>query len=287
MSSEAEIEQEDDSVSMADFFERTPAGALKSVSDLVETVRYESTPWYEIHTPEIQLHCSNDRCNGIRIFRKSKRPERIDIPRGTFQYAFVSYTCSNCSITRKDYALAVTRKEGDTGQAYKFGEIPEYGPSTPSRLIKLIGPDRDYFLKGRRCENQGLGVGAFVYYRRVIENQKNRILDEILKVSRKIGASQEIVDKLNSAKAETQFTKAIEQIKPAVPQALLINGHNPLTLLHSALSEGLHLMTDEACLEVAASIRIVLAELSDRLGQALKDEAELNHAVSKLLQVKS
>ena len=57
--------------------------------------------------------------------------------------------------------------------------------------MKLVGPDRDDFLKGRRCENQGLGVGAFIYYRRVVENQKNRILGvcriNLIKSTEKIG----------------------------------------------------------------------------------------------------
>jgi hypothetical protein len=69
-----------------------------------------------------------------------------------------------------------------SGECYKLGELPVYGPPTPARLISLIGPDREIFLKGRRCGNLGLGIGAFVYYRRVVENQKSRILDEIIKV---------------------------------------------------------------------------------------------------------
>jgi hypothetical protein len=31
---------------------------------------------------------------------------------------------------------------------YKIGELPIYGPPTPARLISLIGPDREIFLKG-------------------------------------------------------------------------------------------------------------------------------------------
>ncbi len=178
-------------------------------------------------------------------------------------------------------------EKGGPGECYKFGELPLYGPPTPSKLIKLIGPDREIFLKGRRCENQGLGIGAFVYYRRVVENQKNRILDEIIKVSEKISASEESIAALKEAKKEIQFSKALASVKDAIPQALLINGHNPLTLLHSALSEGLHNQTDEHCLDIASSVRVILGELSDRLGQALKDEAELNHALSKLLQENS
>jgi len=64
---------------------------------------------------------------------------------------------------------------------------------------------------------------------------------------------------------ETQFSKAIETIKAAIPESLLIDGHNPLTLLHDALSEGLHAQTNEDCLELATSIRVVLTELAERI----------------------
>jgi len=143
------------------------------------------------------------------------------------------------------------------------------------------------FLKGRRSENQGLGIAAFAYYRRVIEGQKDRIFDEIIKVCRRLSVDKSAIDELIAAKNEPQFSKAVEAVKHGIPQALLINGHNPLTLLHSALSEGLHAQTDEECLEIATSIRIVMAELAERMGQALKDEAELSTAVSRLLTKKS
>jgi len=55
-------------------------------------------------------------------------------------------------------------------------------------------------------------------------------------------------------------------------------------LLHRALSEGVHALTDGQCLELAGSVRIVIGELSERLSQALKDEAELTKALSTLMQ---
>jgi hypothetical protein len=151
-------------------------------------------------------------------------------------------------------------------------------------LLKLLGDQREFFLKGRRCENQGLGIGAFGYYRRVVEHQKGRIIDEIIKVSEKLGATAEALKLLADAKSETQFSKSVTMVKDGLPQALLINGHNPLTLLHNALSAGLHEQTDEVCLELAQAVRVVLVDLSERLSQALKDEAELNLAVSRLLK---
>jgi hypothetical protein len=201
-----------------------------------------------------------------------------------YKNVFLVYICSNCRKSLKTFALSVKRHDAQSGVAQKYGENPSYGPPTPSRLIKIIGEDRDIFLKGRRCENQGLGVGAFAYYRRVVENQKSRILSNIAEVSRKVSAPAASTAALEAAMAETQFSKAISMIKDAIPQSLLISGHNPLTLLHTALSDGLHAQSDEHCLELAQSIRVVLAELSERIASALKDEAELRTAVSRLIK---
>jgi hypothetical protein len=167
--------------------------------------------------------------------------------------------------------------------AVKIGEFPAFGPRTPARVISMIGPDKDVFLKGRRSESQGLGIGAFAYYRRVVENQKGRIINQIESVARRLGASEDILKRFQIAASETQFSKAIDDVKDCIPQSLLIRGHNPLTLLHTALSEGIHAQADAECLEIASSIRIVMTELAERISLALKDEAELTDAVSRLL----
>jgi hypothetical protein len=78
--------------------------------------------------------------------------------------------------------------------------------------------------------------------------------------------------------------KAVDAVKAALPAVLLIKGHNPLTLLHRALSEGLHAQTDKQCLELATSIRVVLTELAECITQVLKDEAELKQAGTRLLK---
>jgi hypothetical protein len=54
-----------------------------------------------------------------------------------------------------------------------------------------------------------------------------------------------MIVRLTAAKEEVQFKKALASVKGAMPDALLINGHNPLTLLHAALSDGVHNKSDE------------------------------------------
>lgn len=266
----------------AEFLESSPPNQFIAINDLTHKLHAPTSSYSALHQPAIQLYCNNDLCNGIRFFRSLTPSIRFD--NDTTRDLFLTYRCGNCQKTTKQFAFrAQTDETGYSGTVHKYGEYPPYGPPTPPKLLKLIGPDRDLFLKGRRCENQGLGVGAFVYYRRVIENQKNRILSEVKKVLETLNAPTSTIDTIDNAINETQFSKSLDIANPTIPEALFINGHNPLKLVYRALSDGIHNHSDEHCLEQAASIRIVLGELSERLAQALKNEAELTHALNKLL----
>jgi hypothetical protein len=172
-------------------------------------------------------------------------------------------------------------------ECVKVGEIPSSGTLSSSRVSSLIGPDRDLFLKGRECEVHGHGIGAFTYYRRVVENQKNRIIDEIIRVSKRQSSSPEMISELENAKKETQFKKAVDKIKAGIPRSLWIKENNPLTLLHRALSVGVHELDDAECLTYATSVREVLGELAARISQALKDEKALENAVNILAGIRN
>jgi hypothetical protein len=52
--------------------------------------------------------------------------------------------------------------------------------------------------------------------------------------------------------------------------------------LHDAVSEGLQRKTDEECLELATSIRVVLTELAERISNALEDDQELKQALDRI-----
>jgi len=235
-------------------------------------------------TPQLQMHCSTEVCDGVRFFAATDEPW-LDSTEPNDKY--VTYVCRNCRMTWETFSLsAAYSNETKKWTVEKYGELPPFGPPTPTRAMTLIGGERDLYLMGRRCENQGMGIGAFVYYRRVIESQKNRILDELTRVVSRISPGDAVLADIEAAKKEGQFTKAIQTIKHALPQSLFINGHNPLTLLHSALSEGVHEHNDHECLELASSVRTVLFEFAERLGQALKEEAELNAAINRLANKK-
>ena len=75
--------------------------------------------------------------------------------------------------------------------------------------------------------------------------------------------------------------------KNGIPDSLLISGQNPMLLLHRALSQGVHELTDKECLELASSVRVVLGKLSEKLSDILKDEEEVKEALSTLMNYKN
>ena len=240
-----------------------------------------------VSVPDIQLHC-DEVCRDLSFFKGSvKRTEKVFAgigestgPRSrTPCDTILWYSCEKCGKSAKSYVV----RFWSTDDVQKLAEWPPFAPRTPPKVMSLVGPDRELFLKGRRAEIEGLGIAAYAYYRRIIEDQKNRLLDEIIRVARHLGRPAEVIRKLETAKSETQFSKAVESVKEVIPEVLRIRTHNPLTLLHSALSEGLHSTSDEACLKLAGDIRVILAEFAERLTEAMKDQQELNDAVSRLV----
>ncbi|RDU97928.1 hypothetical protein [Trinickia dinghuensis] len=276
-----------DPVILDEFLTSCPPGREMLVQLVIENVRWNDHYIGDLHLPEVILHCDSNLCGSDRVFVSGSRVS-LGLGREYSQDKFLVYKCRNCGMSHKTLAVEFRHINSDNHitALFKYGEEPPFGPPLPQKLLKLAGDQRDILQKGRRCENQGLGIAASAYYRRVVESQKNRIFDEIIRVSRTLSAPAELIKELEAAKQERRFTQAVEKVKHGLPQVLLTNGHNPLTLLHNALSEGLHAGTDGDCLELATSIRIVLIDFVDRLSQAIKDDASLSQAVGRLLQLK-
>ena len=204
----------------------------------------------------------------------------------------LQYRCRNCRRSVKVFAVMAARVPAERRPeeapqeplvaVIKVGEYPFYGPPVPTRVSRFLGPERDLFFKGMRAESQGMGTAAFVYYRRVVESQKQRLLNQIRMTAKREGAGQGVLDRLAKAAAEDQFSKSVESAGDGVPAILSVNGANPLLLLHRALSRGLHGATDEQCLQAAHDVRVVLFELAERIEQLLEDKKQLGEAVRRL-----
>lgn len=255
------------------FLETTPPNTPVSIQGLASRNVYSQA--IIVNLP-IRLHCEGD--DGIRRFDPSR--QHIDI-NASQNYEFISYTCRDCRSTQKTFALVIQQDNLDI-VAMKLGEYPPFSSPISSRIQKLLSTsDLDLYRKGCRAESQGLGIGAATYFRRIVEEQWQRLVTEIRTASEQLGVQDLSI--YDAALEETQFSTAVRMLKGKVPEKLLIlNGENPLTLLYRPLSKQLHGMTDHECLQQAADIRIVLTALLENIADVLKSQDELHEAASRL-----
>jgi hypothetical protein len=257
-----------------------PPGAESPIYGIQNTDEKTGKKEFIVLSNEVNMYCESGSCRGDRLFAPGD--PYLSVRVGDPIYRFLEYTCKNCGEAKKKYAVRLSSTKNGSLLVLKLGEDPPFGEKTPTRLLRILGNDRDSFLKGRRSEHQNLGIGAFAYYRRVVESQKDAILDQVISVAEREGTDQSLVDALRNAKKEVQFTKAVDSLRGAFPPQLLIDGRNPLILLHDALSKGLHALSEEECLDRAQAIRIVLSALAERLSELLKDQSALKNAIDKL-----
>ena len=236
---------------------------------------------WHFKNPQIQLHCEYD--DGPRRF--SPTDETVYV--GHKNYEFITYQCRDCQTIYKTFAVLVIRSNDSADvEAMKLGEYPPFSAPISSRIQKLLSKsDLELYRKGSRAEAQGLGIGAATYFRRIVEKQSKLLMTEIRKAAERLGV--EDLRLYDAAIQETQFSKAVGMLTDAIPDKLLINGENPLTLLYQPLSKQLHGLTDEECLQQAADIRVVLTALLENIADVLKAQDELHEAVTRLKDVRS
>jgi len=275
---EPQEETKETVVPWATFLEEYPVGAMQNVSGYAT----RSPGRTEIVVPLLRLYCTV--CDGIRNFAG-------DViwgssPRDDLGESIFVYICRDCRKGIRRYYLVSRLLDYATGSgmAVKAGEYPELNINIPPSLPGLLGKDYAYFIKGLKSEKNGLGMGAYTYYRRVVENQKNHMLGEILKVAQKLNAKPEEIEVIQKAIEETQFDKAMNMVKGVLPESLLVGGHNPFKLIHKALSIGIHAETDDTCLALAHNVRMVLTDLAERIKSALSEQREIQSAVSSLMK---
>jgi hypothetical protein len=268
-------------IAAAKFLQEVPPGETKRLT----AASFEFASQYPVFDwPAVYLYCGDTTCTGFRFADPAERSPVQFSQYNQTRYLWCDHNCRNCKTFLKLYGVAITspNEDNSSGSALKIGEYPVFGPHLPPGVIELLGGDANYFLKGHRSEAQGLGIAAFAYYRRVVESQRTHIFDEIISAAEHVGADTAMIERLKHLRQHWRFQQSVDELKGCLPQILLIEGQNPLELLHPVLSDSIHDRTDEQALEIAGEIRLVLINLAERIALAKTQSDELKQAVAKL-----
>jgi hypothetical protein len=279
----AQDSSQPESITLAQLLQDEPLHSPRLISSLFSDPHHGQIDFPQ----EIHIHCAHEKCRGVRRHVRSGKSGLL-VHAGDL-YQFVSYECTNCTIPGKVFGVKARLSTLKKGMCVKLYEEPAFGHPIPKRLFQVIGEtNREPFLQARRAIGRGLGIGAYTYYRRIVENTKFELVDSVLEVARATNASPDQIKLIEHAQSERQFSKAIETLRDAsaIPAVLLIDGHNPLTLLHDLLSEGIHELTDQECLKRAQEAEVILCEIADRMQIALTERKTVKAAITSIMNRK-
>ncbi len=195
------------------------------------------------------------------------------------EVVLLTYRCSGCGSFARNYLIKF-----DPGGACisKVGQEPPWDITPDPAVAKMLGPRVDYYKKALICESQGYGIGAFAYYRRIVEEVIEELLEEISDLLS--GEERErYLEALERVKKTTITEEKISLVKDLLPTILRPGGMNPLSTLHEVLSEGLHEKPDEKCIESAEQVREVLVFLVNQINVAKTTSARFTESMRKLL----
>ena len=221
-------------------------------------------------------------------FRNLNQPEKTSILNNIMTNGNIcrlDYLCSACHESTRLFLVRFYKKDGEgTDHLFveKVGQFPAWDIEMDKGLEKTLGEHAYYYKRGLICESQGYGVGAYAYYRRVIENIIEHLLGSIANLLE--GEDKKHYEAaLESTKADKKAQDRIQLVKDLLPKSLRPEGINPLDIIYSSLSGGLHAEDDSTCLDYAGDIKNALVYLVNEILKKKEHGKTFTASMKKLL----
>ena len=231
----------------------------------------------------IDLFCKE--CNQESVFINDKAVEVITgyspgssqqdkyIPSPTFtppDYFHIEFNCSR-NPNHKIYFCFSCMND----KIQKIGQFPSYADLQEGKIKKykkILGNNYYELAKAIGLVSHGIGIGSFVYLRRIFENL---IEEEHLKSK----TEENWDDKLyNSSKMD----KRIKLLKDRLPNFLVANYS-----IYSILSKGIHLLSEDECLKYFQPIQLGIELILDEKLETIERIKKIKSAQKSIADIKT
>lgn len=163
----------------------------------------------------------------------------------------------------------------------KVGQIPAFEIRPEKEIMNyLIDEDKTNYSKALANLSISYGIGAFAYFRRIIENEIKRLINDIIDFDST--NSEELKIAYDNYKKHHQMSNLISSINNYLPDSFKDIGDNPIKLLHDQLSGGIHEYSDETCLNKAVNIDIVLRFTIKKINEEKIEMKDVREAIKGL-----
>lgn len=162
----------------------------------------------------------------------------------------------------------------------KIGLYPQLSSKIDSEIKKHFDREtNNWYFKANECIKQNYGIGAFAYFRRIIEKELLTIVKEISKLD---AADSEIKKLYEKYKTTNQIHSIYDNIFEFLPKSLQSLGVNPIKTLYNQTSEGLHSLKEEDCLSRASSIDILLKFVIKKINEEKSEILKVREVLKNL-----
>jgi hypothetical protein len=157
---------------------------------------------------------------------------------------------------------------------------PKVKPSIPKMFEKYLDREaRNWLYKAKVCMKDGLGIGGFAYFRRIIEKELLSIVNDIATLP---DADPELKSLIEKHQKSNKPHLIYDELFPYLPKSLQMLDDNPIKLLYSQTSEGLHTLTEADCLARAKQIELVLEFVIQKINEERSMVQNVREALKQL-----
>lgn len=146
------------------------------------------------------------------------------------------------------YDLVTTQKK-----MIKIGQYPSSADISKGdfkKYKKVLGDKYAEYSRSIGLYSHGIGIGSFVYLRRLIESL---VFDKYKEVKEELGTSEEIFTRL-------EFKDKLEALKAYLPKVLIENKN-----IYSIVSKGIHELSEDICRDMFPFIRMGIELILDEI----------------------
>lgn len=152
----------------------------------------------------------------------------------------------------------------------------------PNKLVSKYF-DREtnrWYFKGLNCINENYGIGAYAYFRRIIEKELIHIIESIKELPS--SHKSEIEKLLKAHKENPTITTIYENIFEHLPHSLKVLGNNPIKLLYKETSDGLHSLKDDECLKKSEAVQKILEFTIQKINEEKSNIKDLRDLIKSI-----
>jgi hypothetical protein len=223
------------------------------------------------------------KCKKSSTFRRVDMNQREyeeydDYPRSSHESNVfcVSFACTrNENHNMYFYFMVHDSLSTDHDTVTKIGQYPSLADLNSDKIKKyrkILGDKYEEFSRAVGLASHGVGIGSFVYLRRIFEN----LIEE---------AHQEAI-KTNSCNEDdyrkSRMDERIELLKDSLPDFLVEN-----KVIYSILSKGIHELSENECLKYFDPVKIGIELILDEKLEKLDREAKIKEAKKSLSEIHS